>query len=62
MKKILNFNNNYDFLQNRNISLKAQDFIKCCIKKNPFERFNTFELLKHPFITYNLKKSVRLNR
>lgn len=35
----------------KNISLELKDFLKCCLKIDPKQRLNVYELLKHPFIT-----------
>lgn len=32
------------------ISVVAQDFIMCCLKRNPFNRKNVYKLLEHPFV------------
>lgn len=32
------------------ISPVAQDFILCCLRRNPFNRMNVYKLLAHPFI------------
>lgn len=34
----------------KNISHLAEDFIMCCLRKNPFNRKNVYKLLQHPFI------------
>ena len=32
------------------LSIFAKDFILCCLKKNPYKRYNVKKLLSHPFI------------
>ncbi len=56
-RMIKNFRNNYDFLQNDNISKNSADFIKCCLKFKPWKRTNVYELLNHPFICLGLQHS-----
>jgi serine/threonine protein kinase len=34
-----------------NLSPSLKDFINCCLKIEPQERWNVFQLLRHPFIT-----------
>lgn len=33
------------------LSSELKDFITCCLKIEPRERWNVFQLLRHPFIT-----------
>jgi serine/threonine protein kinase len=33
------------------LSYELTDFIQCCLKMNQYERYNVYELLRHPFIT-----------
>ena len=51
-KIILDFDDEYLFLESEKIGVLAKDFIKCCIKKNPKLRHNSFELLNHPFLKH----------
>lgn len=39
-----------------NFSTNFKDFISCCLKKNPEQRPSTVELLKHKWITKNIKQ------
>jgi serine/threonine protein kinase len=34
-----------------NLSPQLRDFISCCLKIEPLERWNVYNLLRHPFIT-----------
>ena len=34
-----------------NVSNELKDFLECCLKIEPSERLNVFQLLTHPFIT-----------
>jgi serine/threonine protein kinase len=33
------------------ISNEMKDFISCCLKIEPKERWNVYQLLRHPFVT-----------
>jgi serine/threonine protein kinase len=33
------------------LSTELKDFIKCCMKIEPRDRWNVYKLLRHPFIT-----------
>lgn len=35
----------------QNVSAELKDFLKCCLKIDPKQRRNVYELLRHPFIT-----------
>jgi serine/threonine protein kinase len=35
----------------QNINSELKDFLGCCLKIEPKERWNVFQLLRHPFIT-----------
>lgn len=48
--KIANYNDKITFPSH--ISVKARDFIMCCLRKSPFHRKNVTKLLKHPFIKF----------
>jgi serine/threonine protein kinase len=49
----------------QNISIEMKDFINCCLKIEPTERLNVYNLLRHPFITgdiiVNNKKEPSVN-
>ncbi len=49
-RKIIEFEDDYEFLENKGLSCTAKDFLMCCIKKNPNERLNSSFLMKHPFV------------
>lgn len=52
-KSILDFSDEYFFFEGKKFGVLAKDFIKCCIKKNPKLRHNSYELLNHPFVKSN---------
>jgi serine/threonine protein kinase len=33
------------------LSNELKDFLSCCLRMEPTERFNVYQLLRHPFIT-----------
>jgi len=35
----------------KGLSAELKDFLICCLKINPIERLNVYQLLRHPFIT-----------
>jgi serine/threonine protein kinase len=41
-----------------NISKELYDFITCCLKMKPKERYNVYQLLRHPFITGDYQQPV----
>ena len=45
------FNSNSPPYIQENLSPELKDFLKCCLRMEPTERFNVFQLLRHPFIT-----------
>lgn len=47
--KIINHQDD-EFKYPSSLSLYAIDFLKCCLKKGPYERKNVYKLLQHPFI------------
>ena len=50
VEKVLEFNDDFEFLEVLDVHEFLKDFLKCCLRKNPRERNNSFELLNHPFI------------
>lgn len=55
MQRIRSFRNNIRFPNH--IQPEARDFIKCCLKKNPYKRWNIFRLLRHPFLNSQLSNA-----
>ena len=53
--KIINHQDD-EFKYPSSLSLNAVDFLKCCLKKGPYERKNVYKLLQHPFIIEGKKK------
>lgn len=47
--KIINYSEK-EYIFPPNISLFAKDFLLCCLKKTPYERYNVKKLLSHPFV------------
>lgn len=47
--KVINYREE-DYVFPDNISIFAKDFILCCLKKNPYKRYNVKKLLSHPFV------------
>lgn len=65
-RKIIDFDDNYEFLEEHELSPMAVDFVKCCIKRDQRGRYNSKYLLKHPFVIHSqanmLKKTLSFTK
>ncbi len=50
IEKIINFSDQYNFLEKKGFCELSKDFIKCCLTFNQFDRCNILELRDHPFL------------
>ncbi len=57
---ILNYQNNFDFINKLNVSLLMKDFLKCCLKHEPSKRLSVPSLLEHPLIKNMIKKMKKM--